>query len=829
MERLIKEEKLALADEPNAAGVYPIRVAWDRLTAAERLWVEHRDNRLLRDIYRHDNPERRSTSSLFRAKKGVLVGVERNLNTPMEDYRQAGWSGRLTYRRMGASPTLAVLYSGALATRAEKDGRPPRVMLELKPSQRHLSGADFTVEDWRRLAPGVVSGLALNHESVQVAQIYPFGENHVIEVLRVREAKVRVTLNGSVIHDGDSLPLRDRDVLTIASDNGSANFLYSSENLGTLISDTRVLNSYDHRVTLDSTLPFAETMALAIDRTVKRGTLGRVAFSVELSIDRQLQAETERRLSQLASSLTYDEKNDLPRASCTVMDGTTGELLALATWADGKKLPAAVGGEDRLRNHNLERHPIGSAAKTFTAAAALETHPELAALEVPYTPGGVEWLFQVDLDTPYREHPFPAPDMLPRRGGQAWVDFPSFLQQSSNRFEVELGTLALANWIGAQPAQSGIALNRGNAYRLGGLLVHRGPDLSAILDDAGELRMLNKTAFFDNLGRITNVRTHYADGYSRSQDTEAAFKYKVIKPLLEELKVGDLATASVMNTEYIPDRVNLSVNQWRSVRGDLVGSLLGGASSQWTNVQAAEAISRIVANAPVEATLVRSLTRVGSDGRESTAAAAQTPSGTVLTPRTWDVMRKALALPTTPGGTAARLAPALASWNAALAGKARVKAYSKTGTLHQDIPYARLLGLPLTGELVEPLGQAAIPAVLRRAFAEKGLALSNQAFVKGAQRTDWRQRTIVDGDRWYQLVRNTAGKELTVFSEVLVDVATYMVVFEIARHGAPPRYLTVVSYFEPKNWDSPLAVEFTGKLIPVLQDWVNREWIDVTR
>jgi len=418
--------------------------------------------------------------------------------------------------------------------------------------------------------------------------------------------------------------------------------------------------------------------------------------------------------------------------------------------------------------------------------------------------------------------------MLPRRGGQPWVDFPSFLQQSSNRFEVELGALALANWSGAQPAQSGIALNRGNAYRLGGVLAQRGPDLSTILDDAGELRMLNKTAFFDRLGEIANVRTHYADGYSRSQDTEAAFKYEVIKPLLEELKVGDLATASVMNTEYIPDRVNLSVNQWRSVRGDLVGSLLGGASSQWTNVQAAEAMSRIVTNTPVEGTLIRSLTRVGSDGRESPVVTAQTRSGTVMTARTWDVMRRALALPTTPGGTAARLAPALASWNASLAGKARVTAYSKTGTLHQDIPYAKLADLPLADELVEQLGRAAIPAVLRRVFAEKGVALSGQAFVQGAQRADWRQRTIVDGDRWYQVVRDTARNELIVYREVLVDVAMYMVVFEVARPGKAPRFLTVVSYFEPRDWDSPLAVEFTGKLIPVLQDWVNREWIDVT-
>jgi hypothetical protein len=65
-----------------------------------------------------------------------------------------------------------------------------------------------------------------------------------------------------------------------------------------------------------------------------------------------------------------------------------------------------------------------------------------------------------------------------------------------------------------------------------------------------------------------------------------------------------------------PERVNLRLNQVTDLRNEFVSLLLGGSTSQWTNIQLAEAAARLVTKRQVEASIVHALTPRGGAALE---------------------------------------------------------------------------------------------------------------------------------------------------------------------------------------------------------------------
>jgi hypothetical protein len=155
----------------------------------------------------------------------------------------------------------------------------------------------------------------------------------------------------------------------------------------------------------------------------------------------------------------------------------------------------------------------------------------------------------------------------------------------------------------------------------------------------------------------------------------------------------------------VPERVNLRLNQVQTLRAQLISLLAGGGSAEWNNVKLAEGLARIGSGRAVRARLIRSVRKGGREQNRSLEEAASLP----LQPQALQWVREGLSLPSTPGGTAAALGPALSRWKTELSktlGRKDVDLvyYSKTGTPRKhdvgpdSAAYVFYLGLLLGGQ-----------------------------------------------------------------------------------------------------------------------------------
>ncbi len=420
-------------------------------------------------------------------------------------------------------------------------------------------------------------------------------------------------------------------------------------------------------------------------------------FDLQLTIDRELQLTTTRLLRDQAEKLRRSRNLDLPfSAAITVMDGLTGDLLALATYPSDRDLrDIDLGPRARrraLQNQNFILHPIGSAVKPYLFAAAAQAHPELLN-------------FQVAGHAPTRYHPdifhcrIPLGYQLLEGHWQEWIDFPTALEMSCNRYTVEIMTLALAAQQareGGREASSALettvardskvswpSAGRSSGIRLGSQDIDYPPDLSAFfavgnkVEPTDEFSSVAICATLSNLeestwrlplGEITGADTYRGldPGLKTSVDPTRreldlgyiSNRYDLAPwmPLIKAFSTGPTTASEGMENgeaeqagapegnpsprtqvdrglqarttlqEIAPERVNLALNQVTRIRGDYISLMLGGGTSIWTNVQLAEALSRLVTGRDVKARLADSLPPRG--------AKASTPEGDSKTEHT---------------------------------------------------------------------------------------------------------------------------------------------------------------------------------------------------
>jgi cell division protein FtsI/penicillin-binding protein 2 len=424
---------------------------------------------------------------------------------------------------------------------------------------------------------------------------------------------------------------------------------------------------------------FGEALARSVTNAVQQLDATRAKelaaqFDVQLSIDRALQTSLNETLAAYATTLVRDAAGGEPfAASVTVMNGRSGEILAAASFPSQADLDdvRGVSEEERRRllvNHNFKRHPIGSAGKPFLYAAVATRHPFLLDMTVaPHGPAeradggkGEREVLQFFFPRDYLLWPH-----LDER-----IGLESAIERSCNKFTVELATLALAAPRDlterrlSNPLSEVFARQRdvvwtpaaNDAIQIAGQTLDFPPSLGMFMNEdakpipapevgkttaailPGPLNRIDEAPFIETFQEITGVRTYGGlaapdvpagneTSVSRGAMVTMQYDLRPWRPLVERFTQGESSDRAwklrAAFQAVSPERVNLSLNQVNLFREEFVSLLLGGASSMWTNVQLAEAASRLVMKRQVEATMVHTLRdRV----RQAQDAATQPPA-----------------------------------------------------------------------------------------------------------------------------------------------------------------------------------------------------------
>jgi len=455
-------------------------------------------------------------------------------------------------------------------------------------------------------------------------------------------------------------------------------------------------------------------------------------FDLQLTLEREVQLH----LSDVFRSFCLRLKEDrgLSRvfpAGMTVLDGVTGDVLALATYPWEEDVEAEPPGEAAarrrlLRNQNLLLHPIGSAGKPFLYAAIADAFPFLATLEIDAYPAA-------DKQRDVLHCEIPAGYRIPAGSGGP-VDFGTALQISSNRYTVEIATLALAADVGRSeggtqgeleqllPPDREVAWPRpgqSSGMRIAGQPLTYAPDLGGYVfrekqppqepNSTAAVRCqsidkLDQVRFRGALGTLTGADTYWGlDPQALPKNSTVStlergyrtnrYDLRPWSPLLNHLFKGadeDQAwRIRAATQEMSPERVNLAFNQITRMREDFVNLLLGGGTSIWTNLQLAESLSRLVTGRAVEARLSRDVLLRENGAKVQPPARAQRVLAPELSirPDARRAVLEGLRRVAGPGGTAAAMAMPLQKIREAFPDSV-VEIYSKTGSpiLERAVP-----------------------------------------------------------------------------------------------------------------------------------------------
>lgn len=653
-----------------------------------------------------------------------------------------------------------ILYGGGASDAAL---RSPRRTITLVRPERPVAARDTATTEVGAGGELVQEGVVLLHfaggASQPAARVWPVGDEVVVANRVRRESPEAARLLGHRLPVGRMARLETGDWLNLEAERPvrrEETFVFLGGEALETASVVRRQNDRFERRSEDAGLgripdPADEGGLLYLDLVARSvdAALGALpaerarrlaqSFDLQLTVRRDLQRDLGRRLAAEAERL---RGGGLPfTAGLTVMDGKTGALLALASWPEADALagvpelePAAH--RRLLQNQNLVRHPIGSAGKPFFFAAIAQAHPFLLDLEIdPHASEAARReLFHCELPSGYLVTGAAGAD-----GGR--VGFARALEVSSNRYTIELATLALAAREGvprgfagplteAVPAAPGVAWPRPGAssgLSIGGRPLDHAPDLgeyvfaseraprdraSAAAVRCNDMDRLELAPFRGPLDELTGAVSYRGraprlpEGATR-RELERSYgtaRYDLApwSPLVGHLLDGadEEAAAGVRGAfqSVSPERVDLAFNQITRLRQDFVSLLLGGATSTWTNVQLAESMARLVTGRAVEARIVEAVLprdegrRTGAVPAGAEAAGGETeidlpPPLDLSSEVRGEVLAGLARVVEGGGGTARRLDDELGAVRAAFPGDA-VWLFSKTGspTLLRSVP-----------------------------------------------------------------------------------------------------------------------------------------------
>lgn len=555
------------------------------------------------------------------ACQGRITGVNASYhNQRLPGYVAEAWRGSLYLR-----PSLR-------GTTLTSGGR----TLEVAPVPwRHLPGMDAAAyEDaWLGRGDGSVRSprlaLKLLEEGRPFATLKYVGDQAVLDVEGERPA---IALDGCPVPLGWRVRLGGGETLSLHEPRlVDERFTVTAGERAGLVSFLTRVDGEPRRRSYPERLPMGPQVARAVDAVVDaaRGEAPEAVrddFDLHLTLDPFLGERLEERMARVLA----ERHGRRPlRAGVTVMEAETGALLALASYPRPGDLEALGVDEDDAtrrellgRNHNFLQHGAGSAAKPFLAAAILAAEPRLAGLQVPCFPGGAspEGLLGYPLGEDYR---------LAADCAAGWVDLERFLTVSSNRYMLYLGLLSMARWSPEGPvaAPGAPPLPPGAEYRLDGRTFSARPRLRVAREVRGdeaavagregsytELQEVDEQAGFARTFRdLFDQRVRY-----RRERTAEGLDLRLWEPVLRasyglspaaaedgaEAAPTPRPDAVASFAPVAPERVNLRLNLVQQLRQDLYTLLLGNGSNRWSNVQLAEALSRLVTGEAVTARLV---------------------------------------------------------------------------------------------------------------------------------------------------------------------------------------------------------------------------------
>ncbi|MDO8608852.1 MAG: hypothetical protein Q7R40_20155 [Phaeospirillum sp.] len=401
------------------------------------------------------------------------------------------------------------------------------------------------------------------------------------------------------------------------------------------ISSFHWANGKQKRVPFNTNPPFGSDVATAVTRALQQADRNGQPFikdrrstteDLNLTLSPTLHLEIQR---QLRDFLKKKGLNGSTRAAVTVMDATSGEILALASYPTKADLHGvdSVDQARLLRNHNFSALPIGSAAKPLFAAAifADPRYSHLQSLEVKgASPRQADSTCKSrEFDSVLGINIYKICD-LSRMGHQQWIDFDTFIETSSNKYAAALLTLAAEDPAGSETPS--VPLAPVDQYRIGKTTYTqlrtklRFP--VAANGSVGQSTTLTNIPLAVQLKALYDIEVTPPSSAPEQSKVQPAPRYwdgAEGNDLLDTGLWRDWIRHMYGNSQIpenhpflhvAPDRVRIPFRLVKDYRGEYLPLILGGGFSRWTTLQVAEAYSRLATGKKISKRLV-----YGFDGR----------------------------------------------------------------------------------------------------------------------------------------------------------------------------------------------------------------------
>lgn len=373
----------------------------------------------------------------------------------------------------------------------------------------------------------------------------------------------------------------------------------------------------------ESTAPLSYGVKEAAQATAEAS-----ADTVQLSLDLDLHRRLQQVVSRFARENGYRSASELGgrRLAVSVTDAHTGEVRALAAWPFRnpqsrrfKQVVDSLGSgtteENFLTNPNFQEHAIGSTFKPLLltgVTAGLWDRLNTGRLTLRYT-GKDTMLAGFKLSS----------DWDNRNDYQGTAGVRQFLRESNNAFLGKLGMLGTyidksEIWDTTMPP---VRRDWKIRYQQTDDLLQRGFDLTQLEDspfNAGAEEttivpeLMRQTVLFESLSRLYDV--HFT---STPDSLWPDARARTFLP--------SLGTDSWKLQRVVPQPVAFDVQDYTSLRDDLVSFFLGSGDNYWTPVDMSAGVARAVTGRRVTPTL---------EPRDTLAPTFPESEG-VLPPRSW--------------------------------------------------------------------------------------------------------------------------------------------------------------------------------------------------
>lgn len=439
----------------------------------------------------------------------------------------------------------------------------------------------------------------------EVAHVWMMGDGLLLKLdTPEREGHVVVRIDGRALHGvGGEVYALGRDSVLVFEDHRPGRSRRARRNSTWIVRDSVAPDvAYDGRSGLwqraahDPLLPRLAGLLSELAASNPRD----VDWDVRLTLSRSAESAAGQILED---ALTSGGSASTAPAGITLMDAMSGALLALPSWPPGPAAGASGHGAAE-QNQNFTRHPVGSVAKILFAPAVLDTHPALLRLWLPKSDSPTfDSVLGIPLNRAIQDDAY----------GHDHLDFPTAIALSSNRYAVTLLTLGSDDpHVKARGSQE--IFFPSDYYWEGSTEHERRPAQLIFNPGTPDSLSVLSLSWVERMRHLVdvNVATPLTDDRVSRQ-----YIWDGLPPALQPRT----AQARRMFDSISPEYENLRMEAIRNTTEDFgkkfASLTLGAGESLWSNVELAEAVSTLLQNRPVRASLVAPAGGVADTGTDA--------------------------------------------------------------------------------------------------------------------------------------------------------------------------------------------------------------------